>query len=166
MSTIRVSFLLLVSMKSGMDVIIYSSYSVVNSIWISVFKNGPSKMCGTQLLKNLKWYGLRNQTRPGCLPQILLGPFLNTLTHISLGELTYGGVYRTQSNIFEGTHCENSQGPLAVNRFRMQTSPYMFDRVLNTSLSNTASFEQCGKWQKTVPKKVLSCLVLKNRLSF
>ena len=27
-------------------------------IWAKVFKNGPSKIWGRQLLKNLKWYGL------------------------------------------------------------------------------------------------------------
>ena len=27
-----------------------------------VFKNGPSKICGRQPLKNLKWYGLSKQT--------------------------------------------------------------------------------------------------------
>ena len=38
--------------------------------WVKVFKNGPSKICGRQPLKVFKGY----------LPQILLGPFLNTLT--------------------------------------------------------------------------------------
>ena len=27
-------------------------------IWVKVFKNGPSKICGRQPLKNLKGYGL------------------------------------------------------------------------------------------------------------
>ena len=27
-------------------------------IWVKVFKNGPSKVCGIQPLKNLKWYGM------------------------------------------------------------------------------------------------------------
>ena len=27
-------------------------------IWVKVFKNGPSKICGRQPLKNLKCYGL------------------------------------------------------------------------------------------------------------
>ena len=70
------------------------------NIWDKVFKNGPSKICGRQPLKNLKVYGLLKQTislqadhipssRPypfkcfkGCLPQILLSPFLNTWTYI------------------------------------------------------------------------------------
>ena len=29
-----------------------------SSIWVEVFKNGPSKICGRQALKKLKWYGL------------------------------------------------------------------------------------------------------------
>ena len=43
-----------------------------------VFKNGPSKICGRQPLKNLKGYGLL--LFKGCIPQILLGLFLNTLS--------------------------------------------------------------------------------------
>ena len=30
--------------------------------WVKVFKNGPSKICGRQPLKNLKGYGLLKQT--------------------------------------------------------------------------------------------------------
>ena len=61
----------------------------IRNIWVKVVKNGPSKICGRQPLKSLKWwYGLLRQTislqiLKGCLPLILLGPFLNTLTHIS-----------------------------------------------------------------------------------
>ena len=43
-----------------------------------IFKNIPSKICGRQRLKrpyHFKFF-------KGCLPQILLGPFLNTLSHI------------------------------------------------------------------------------------
>ena len=31
-------------------------------IWVKLFKNEPSKNCGRQPLKNLKWYGLPKQT--------------------------------------------------------------------------------------------------------
>ena len=49
-------------------------------IWVKVFKNGPSKICGRQPLKNLgRSYHFK--FFKGCLPQISLGPFLNTLTH-------------------------------------------------------------------------------------
>ena len=51
--------------------------------WVMVFKNGPSKICGREPLKN--WSDMVCLSRPyhfkifkGCLPQILLGPFLNT----------------------------------------------------------------------------------------
>ena len=50
-----------------------------------MFKNGPSKICGRQPLKYLKGCGLPKADHTssnflkGCLPQILLGPFLNTL---------------------------------------------------------------------------------------
>ena len=50
-----------------------------NIIWNKVFKNGPSKICGRQPLKNLKFKFFK-----GCLPQILLGSLLNTLSHIIL----------------------------------------------------------------------------------
>ena len=57
--------------------------------WITLFKNGPSKICGRQPLKNFR--DIVCLSRPyhfkffkGCLPQILLGPFLNTLTELSL----------------------------------------------------------------------------------
>ena len=51
--------------------------------WVKVFKNGPSKTCGRQHLKNLRGYGLHRQTISlqifkDSLPQILLVPFLNT----------------------------------------------------------------------------------------
>ena len=54
-------------------------------IWDKVFKGGQSKFCRRQPLKKLKGYGL---SRPypfkffkGCLPQILLSPLLNILSH-------------------------------------------------------------------------------------
>ena len=55
-------------------------------IWDRVFENGQSKICGRQPLKDLKGYRLLQQTISfqlfkGCLPQNLLGPFLNTLSH-------------------------------------------------------------------------------------
>ena len=34
------------------------SYDILNIIWDKVFKSGPSKICGTQALNNLKGYGL------------------------------------------------------------------------------------------------------------
>ena len=47
------------------------------SNWGKVFKNGATKICGRQLLSpyHLKFF-------KGCLPQVLLGPFLNALSHI------------------------------------------------------------------------------------
>ena len=40
-----------------------------------VFKNGPGNICGRQHLR------VPSNFFKGYLPQILLGPFLNTLTH-------------------------------------------------------------------------------------
>ena len=55
--------------------------------WDKVFKNRPSKICGSQPLKNFKGYTslpkvdhTTSTIFKGCVPQILLGPFLNTLT--------------------------------------------------------------------------------------
>ena len=46
-----------------------------------MFKNGPSKICERQRVKNLRGV-ISLQIFKGCLPQILLGPFLNTLPHM------------------------------------------------------------------------------------
>ena len=46
----------------------------MTEIWVKLFKNGPSKIClGRPYHFNFF---------KGCLPQILLGLFLNTVTHI------------------------------------------------------------------------------------
>ena len=52
-------------------------------IWVKVFKNWPSKICDRQPLKILKLWSRPYHFKffKGCLPQMLLGPFLNTLTH-------------------------------------------------------------------------------------
>ena len=52
-------------------------------------RNGQSKISGIQPLKNLKWYGLPSWTISlkifkGCLPELLIGPVMNTLTHTFL----------------------------------------------------------------------------------
>ena len=39
-----------------------SSFCSLWNIWVKVFKNGPSKICGRQSLKNLKRYALPKQT--------------------------------------------------------------------------------------------------------
>ena len=58
-----------------------------SSIWVKVFKNESSRICGRQPLKNSKLYGLLRQAISlqiikDCFLQILLRPFLNTLTHM------------------------------------------------------------------------------------
>ena len=55
------------------------SHKLLRNIWDKVFKNGPSKVCRRQPLKNLKGYGLLWVLTH---PQILLGPFLNTSSHM------------------------------------------------------------------------------------
>ena len=62
---------------------------VSDGIWDKVFESGLSKCCGRQSLKNFKGYGLLKQTIllnffKGCLPQNLLSPLFNTLSHIFL----------------------------------------------------------------------------------
>ena len=69
---------------------ICSSGSFYRNISDKVFKNGPTKICGRQPLKNLKWYDLLKQTYhfqffKGYRTQISLGPFLNTFTNLLLG---------------------------------------------------------------------------------
>ena len=46
-------------------------------IWDKIFKSGPSKICGRQPSKNLKFKFFK-----GSIPQILLDPLLNTWTHL------------------------------------------------------------------------------------
>ena len=48
-------------------------------IWDKIFKSGPSKICGRQPLKPFQ-NGM--VFFKGCLPQILLCPFLNTFSHM------------------------------------------------------------------------------------
>ena len=65
---------------SGLHMYLWNNY--LWYIWVKVFKNGPSKICGRQPLKNLViWSALHFKFFKGCLPKILVGPFLNTLTH-------------------------------------------------------------------------------------
>ena len=40
---------------------IVQSNATWQNVWVKVFKNGPSKICGRQHLKILKWYGLLRQ---------------------------------------------------------------------------------------------------------
>ena len=47
--------------------------------WVRVFKNGPNKICGRQPYNKFE---VHFKFFKGCLPQFLLGPFLNTLTHL------------------------------------------------------------------------------------
>ena len=50
------------------------------NIWNRVFKNGPGKICERHPLKNSQAYPVK--FFKGFLPQILLRPFLYTLTHL------------------------------------------------------------------------------------
>ena len=58
--------------------------TVLYHILDKVFKNGPSKVCGRQPLKNLNHFKFFK----GCLRHILLGPFLNTLSHVVYEKLS------------------------------------------------------------------------------
>ena len=72
----------------------YGCSVVTRSAWDKVFKNGLSKICGIQPIKtssdmvcfNRSYYiiSIFNFFFQGCLPQILLGPLLNTFFHILL----------------------------------------------------------------------------------
>ena len=60
-----------------------NKHCYLNNIWDKVFKNGPSKICGRQPLK--KFEGVLPAL--GCLPQFLIGPFLNILSHMKVKSL-------------------------------------------------------------------------------
>ena len=55
-------------------------------MWAKVFKNEPSKICGRQHLKKFEVTYGHFKIFKGCLSQILLGPFLNTSSHILSAE--------------------------------------------------------------------------------
>ena len=57
--------------------------SQYNCLARQIIHNGPSKIYGTQLLKN--WRGMVC-LKQDCLPQILLSPFWNTLTHLTIAK--------------------------------------------------------------------------------
>ena len=73
----------------------YNVFSLFNTvcspdsyyIWDKLFKNEPSKICERQPLKDLKE---SFKFFKGCLPQILLGPFLNTLSYLT--RITQSGI--------------------------------------------------------------------------
>ena len=73
------------AMPTGLQVVYWALF-----IWGKVIKNGPSIICGREPLKNLKVYDVfkADHAYPfnffkDCLLQILFGPFLNTLFHLS-----------------------------------------------------------------------------------
>ena len=70
----------------GFHILIQWCNLLPSNKWVKVFKNGPSKICGRQLLKSLRWYGLPKHFKifKGYPSQILLGPFLNTFSHMPL----------------------------------------------------------------------------------
>ena len=68
-------------------------YSNMNLIWDKVFKDGPSKICGRKPLTTSL------QIFKGCLLQILLGPFLNTLPHITLKDKIPGFPHKKNLSI-------------------------------------------------------------------
>ena len=69
--------------------------------WVKVFKNEPSKICGRQPLKSyLKLTIYHFNLFRGCLPQILLGPFLNTLTQLWGYEVFKVYVYYKYNDIY------------------------------------------------------------------
>ena len=75
--------------------------------------SGPSKICGRQPFKKLKGYGLLSTPYPfkfvcqGCLPQILFGPLLNTLSYVQLYVLLcFGLSFFFISAIFSFVHLD------------------------------------------------------------
>ena len=71
----------------------------LNIIWVKVFKNVPSKICGRQQAVHIT-----SNFFKGCLPQILLGPFLNTLTQIWYWQNP--SIYQT-FQLWVGRNCVN-----------------------------------------------------------
>ena len=55
---------------------------LLRTIWEKVFKNGPSKICGRQSLKNLKCYGLSKQFFKSLSFTNFTWSILDTLSHL------------------------------------------------------------------------------------
>ena len=54
--------------------------------WVKVFKNGPSKICERQPLKQFKWYGLRKQ--PGSLKWTSSGKLFTQFYFFNITQFT------------------------------------------------------------------------------
>ena len=69
------------AMKIGKRFLLRQIEEAVSYIWDKVFKNGPSKIFGIQPLKDLNHTVCFNRPKffKACIPQILLGVFLNKL---------------------------------------------------------------------------------------
>ena len=88
------------------------SVSIHTNMWVKEFKNWPGKICGRQPLKYLTCICLGRPYHfiffKGCLPQILLGPSLNTLSHVLfICRITnyYGREFAQLWNIFSLLNC-------------------------------------------------------------
>ena len=92
-------------------------------IWDIVLRNGLGKSCGRQPLKNMERYGLLFKS---CLPQILLGPFLNTLSyikckHIVSSELNGMPYFRIKSEKNCRKHGKNISSNWRINQLKWKT---------------------------------------------
>ena len=71
--------------SNDVDFVFFWQRVIQNYVWHNALKNGSGKTCRGQPLTHLKWCGqLQQKIFKGCLPQILLGSFLNALSYISL----------------------------------------------------------------------------------
>ena len=91
---------LITILKAPYQLVCSVSSATIVIYW--VFENESIKICGSQPLKNDMVY----LSRPyifnffkGCLPQILLGPFLNFLSHL------YAKIYRFLSPVSHFSYC-------------------------------------------------------------
>ena len=88
-----------------------------------VFKNGPRKICGWQPLKIFKEYGLLSRPYSfkafkGCLPQILLGPFLNTFSHMFLSFVDFPSQNIQHRNF---SYSDNTETLISANWEKLET---------------------------------------------
>ena len=85
--------------------------------WDKVFKNGPSKICGRQRLKNLKGHG---QLLSHLLKAFLLGTFLNSLSQIwfwnknSLERALFWNQFLKVIMVFNSDSISSTKSPLTI----------------------------------------------------
>ena len=121
---------------NALNLTIIDILQAYNAMWGKVFKNGPSKICGRQPLKNLKWYE-QTISLKDCFPQILLDPFLNTIYQYDMISLSESYLDLSVSFNNDNLHINGYKLVRAKHRANLKrggvcilSNPYLWDVCL------------------------------------